>query len=123
MSDSEGKILWRVRAADGQPHAAAFDALILAADRSAQDELRPSRLIGIDVPFERELPVVSLTLVVRANSADAPLVSECDVLGPDGNRRVYGRSANSLAVFICSKGGIVVTGLPAPASQSTAPVT
>ena len=123
MSDSGGKILWRVRAADGQPRAAAFDALILAADRTEQNALRPSRLIGIDVPFERELPSMPLTLVVRANDVGAPLLSECDVLGPDGNRRVYGRSSSSLAVFICSKAGILVTGLPAPASESTAPAT
>jgi hypothetical protein len=123
MSNSEGKILWRVRAADGQPHAAAFDALILAADRPAQNELRPSRLIGIDVPFERELPSMSLTLVVRTNNVDSSLLSECDILGPDGRRRVYGRSSNSLAVFICSEAGILVTGLPAPASESSAPAT
>jgi hypothetical protein len=123
MSDSGGKILWRVHAADGQPRAAAFDALLLAADRPAQEELRPSRLIGVDVPFERELPNVPLTLIVRANIAGASLICECDVLGADGKRRVYGRSASSLAVFLCSKAGIVVTGLPAPASESTAPAT
>jgi hypothetical protein len=118
MGDREGKILWRVRTTDGQPRAAAFDALILATERPAQDMLRPSRLIGVDVPFERELPDVGLTLVVRANNADAPVFSECDVIGPDGNRRVYGRSGHPLAVFICSDAGIVVTGLPAPTFES-----
>ena len=123
MSDSGGKILWRVHAADGQPRTAAFDALLLAADRRAQEELRPSRLIGVDVPFERELPNVPLTLIVRTNTAGASLICECHVLGPDGSRRVYGRSASSLAVFLCSEAGILVTGLPAPASESTAPTT
>ena len=123
MSDSGGKVLWRVRAADGQPRATAFDALVIATDRSAQETARHSRLIGIGVPFERELPSVPFALIVRANNPDASLLSECDVLGPDGSRRVYGRSGSPLAVFICSEDGIVVTGLPAPASESASPAT
>ena len=123
MGERDGKILWRVRTPDGQPRAAAFDALILAAKRPAQDIVGPSRLIGIDVPFERELPDVPLTLVVRTSSADAPLLNECDVIGPDGNRRVYGRSGSPLAVFICSEAGIVVTGLPAPGVEPPAQAT
>jgi len=39
MSEPRGKILWRVRAPDGQQRAAAFDALILAADPSAREEI------------------------------------------------------------------------------------
>jgi len=118
MSESRGKILWRVRAPDGQQRAAAFDALILAADPSTREALRPSRLTATDVPFERELPDMALTLIVRTNNPDAPLLSECDVLGADGNRRVYGRSGSTLAVFVCSEAGILVTGLPSPSAES-----
>lgn len=121
MSHSKGKIVWRVHASDGRPHPAAFDALILAADPAAQEQLRPSRLLAMDAPYERELPSDSLTLIVRANSADTSLITECDVLGADGNRRMYGRSRNSLAVFVCSKHGIVVTGLAAPATSTSPP--
>jgi hypothetical protein len=123
MTESGGKILWRVRAPDGHQRAAAFDALILAANSSVREALRPSRLTAVDVPFERELPDVALTLIVRTNNPDAPLLSECDVLDAEGNRRVYGRSGSALAVFVCSEGGILVTGLPAPTSESLAPAT
>jgi hypothetical protein len=116
MKESESRIVWRVRTADDSPQVGAFDALILAADSASQDRLRPSRLTGIDVPFERELPDIGLTLIVRANSHDAGLIAECDVLNADGTRRMFGRSHNSLAVFVCSRRGIIVTGLPAPPS-------
>lgn len=118
MTDSPGRIIWRVRTADSSAQAAAFDALILAHSSQDQELVRPSRLINIDVPFERELPDVGLTLVVRSSSAGVGLVSECDILNADGSRRVYGRSQNSLAVFLCSEHGIVVTGLPAAATPS-----
>jgi hypothetical protein len=114
MSESRGTILWRVHTADGHAKPAAFDALVLAADRSSHDALGPSRLIGVDVPFERELPRVPVTLVIRASDQSAPLLCECDVMGPDGKRKVYGRSGSPLAVFVCSEDGIVVTGLPSP---------
>jgi hypothetical protein len=114
MSASRGRIVWRVRTSDGKPLAAAFDALILATDSAAQDQLQPSRLIAVDTPFERELPDIDLMLVVRTNVADATLVNECDVFGADGSRRVYGCSRRTLAVFVCSERGIRVTGLPAP---------
>ena len=123
MGDIQGKILWRVHAADGQPRGAAFDALVLASDRAAQSALQPSRLIRVDVPFARELPNVALTLIVRANGADATLISECDLLDAAGNRRVYGRSRNSLAVFVCSEAAIMITGLPTPVSESSAAAT
>jgi len=118
MTDSRGRIIWRVRRSDSAPQAAAFDALILASAREDHEALRPSRLIGGEVPFERELPDVGLTLIVRSTSPDAVLVSECDVFNADGSRRVYGRSANPLAVFVCSDRGILVTGLPAPDARS-----
>ena len=123
MSESSGHIVLRVRTANERPFSAAFDALILAIDSRNQAQLRPSRLTGIDTPFERELPDIGLTIVLRATAGDVGLVSECDVLNPDGSRRVYGRSRSTLTVFMCSDRGIVVTGLPAPALQSIAPAT
>ena len=123
MTDSSRRIIWHVRAADSSPQSAAFDALILASDPAVQDQLRPSRLTTVNVPFERELPDIGLTLVVRTNSSDVALVAECDVLNADGSRRVYGRSRSALAVFMCSDRGIIVTGLPAPSATSPAPAT
>jgi len=123
MSDSQAKIRWRVHASDGQPRTAAFDALIIAANSAERSQLRPSRVVAIDIPFERELPDVALTLIVRANAADVSLVSEFDVFKANGVRRMYGRSSNALAVFVYSKRGIVVTGLGAPAPDSGSPPT
>ncbi len=120
MSDAEGKILLRVRSADGNARTSAFDALILSTDRSLQPRLSPSRLTGMPIPFERELPAGDVTVIVRTTDGTTALVSDCDVLGPDGKRKVYGRSSNNLAVFVCSEGGIMVTGLPGPGSDSGA---
>jgi hypothetical protein len=80
-------------------------------------------MIAADVPFERELPDIPLTIVVRSNPAEAPLIVECDVLNADGSRRVYGRSHISLATLICSESGILVTGLPEPDTMFEAPAT
>src|SRR4051812_30649450 len=93
MSNSAGTIVLRVRAEDAQPRSNAFDALILSTDRAVHEDVTPSRLTAVAVPFERELPGENLTLIVRGNDAALSLVSECDVLGSDGRRRVYGRSA------------------------------
>jgi hypothetical protein len=123
MTDSRGRIIWRVRTADSSSRTNAFDALVLASDSAARDQLRPTRVIAADVPFERELPDLELTLIVRSNPAEPPLIVECDVLNADGSRRLYGRAHNPLAVLMCSERGIIVTGLPEPASAAGAPAT
>jgi hypothetical protein len=108
-----GTIHWRVTAADGLAHSKALDALVLAANASEQAQLgETAQLLGCDVPFERRLPDIPLTLVVRANPNAGRLMVECDVLGPNGERRMYGRSTRPVAVIIRSTTGIVVTGLP-----------
>lgn len=117
MNDSAGRIIWRVQSANGEAQPNAFDALVLTTDASVRASLSPTRLIGMPTPFERELPDVDLTIIVRATDATTSLVSECDVFSPSGERRVFGRSRNSLAVFICSHSGILVTGLPGPSSD------
>jgi hypothetical protein len=117
MSDSAGKIVWRVRAKDDRPHAAAFDALVLPAERPSSDATKPLRLTNVDVPFERELPGLTLTVIVRGNDADASLVSECTLFGADGSRRALGVSRSTLAVFMCTETGLLVTGLPSPGSE------
>ena len=118
----ENKVVWRVRSADDAPNPGAFDALILATDGRGQDRLgRPTRLTGADVPFEREVPDVPFTLVVRARPDTRPLVVEFDVIGPDGARRAYGRSTQPLAVIVRSANGIIVTGLPEATSAPLLP--
>jgi hypothetical protein len=113
MSEATGKILWRVEAADGSSQTSAFDALVLATNSSDQDRLaRPSRLIGLDVPYERELPDVPLTLIVRTRTGSVPLQVFCDVRGPDGERTVFGRAGRPLAVIVRTSTGILLTGLP-----------
>ncbi len=108
-----GTIHWRVSAADGLVHGNALDALVLAASAGEQARLgESSQLLGCEVPFERRLPDIPLTLVVRANPNAGRLVVECDVLGPNGERRMYGRSTKPVAVIIRSTAGIMVTGLP-----------
>lgn len=114
MSDSIGKIVWRVRARDDQPHVAAFDALVLPAGAPVSDALNHLRLTDVDVPFERELPSLTLTVIVRGNDAGVSLVSECTLFGADGTRRVHGGSASALAVFMCTESGILVSGLGSP---------
>jgi hypothetical protein len=90
-----------------------LDALVLAANASEQAQLgETAQLLGCEVPFERRLPDIPLTLVVRANPNAGRLMVECDVLGPNGERRMYGRSTRPVAVIIRSTTGIVVTGLP-----------
>jgi hypothetical protein len=121
MSNSAARIVLRVQAANGEPRSNAFDALILTTNRALREEVAPSHLTGMAVPFERELSDVDTTVIVRSNDTDLSLISECDVFGADGRRRVYGRSGKNVSVFMCSSAGIMVTGLPAPASGSEPP--
>jgi len=114
MNSPGGRIVWRVQSANGEAQLNAFDALVLTTDASVRPTLLPARLLGMSTPFERELPDANLTIIVRANDATSFLVSECDVFDATGKRRVYGRSGNSLAVFMCSDSGIMVTGLAGP---------
>jgi hypothetical protein len=108
-----GTIHWRVSAADGLAHSKALDALLLATNTNEQAQLgETSQLLGCEVPFERRLPDIPLTLVVRANPNAGRLLVECDVLGPNGERRMYGRSTKPLAVIIRTAAGIAITGLP-----------
>ena len=121
MTEGQGRIVLRVQSAKGEARPNAFDALILSTDPAVRAKLSPARLIGMAIPFERELPDGEVTIIVRATEASSSLVSECDVFGPNGQRRVYGRSGNNLAVFVCSRSGILVTGLPEPGSELEAP--
>jgi len=121
MAQFDGRIIWRVQSTDSDARSKTFDALILSNDPALRPALGPPRLIGIRTPFEKELPDGDVTLIVRATDATVPLVSECDVLDSAGQRRVYGRSSNHLAVFVCSKSGITVTGLPEPGSGPDSP--
>ena len=123
MSTEHGKLLWRVRAADGSPSAAAFDALVLPTDTARGAWLGQSpRLLGVAVPHEAELEDTPLTLVVRARDNARPLIVECEAIGADGERQVYGRASQPLAVIVRSATGVLVAGLP-PASDPLAPAT
>jgi hypothetical protein len=124
MITPQGKFVWRVRAADGAASAAAFDALVLPTDPHGPDPLAAStRLIAVDVPHESELPDAPLTLIVRARESVRPLVVECEALGPDGGRRLYGRASEPLAVIVRSATGVLVTGLPAAPREPLEPAT
>lgn len=124
MPGKLGKIVWRVRAPDGAPHASAFDALVLPTDvGDVAQWTHPRRLLAVPVPHEGELPDSPLTLVVRARADAGPLVVECEAVGPDGVRQVYGRASEPLAVIVRSTTGILVTGLPAASAEPLAPAT
>jgi hypothetical protein len=119
---SQGKVVWRVRTADDAANVGTFDALILATHEPGKNPLgQPTRLTGATVPFESEIPDIPFTLVVRARPDAGPLVVECDVTGPDGARRVYGRSTQPLAVIVRSVTGIIVAGLPTVESEPLTP--
>ena len=119
-----GRFIWRVRAPDGAARPAAFDALVLPADPRSSDPLGPSaRLLAADVPHESELPDTPVVLIVRARERAGPLVVECEAFGPDGDRRLYGRASEPLAVVVRSATGVLVTGLPAAPAQPLEPVT
>jgi hypothetical protein len=124
MTTPHGKFIWRVRAPDGAACPAAFDALVLTADPRGPDPPGPSaRLIAADVPHESELPDTPVTLIVRARERAGPLVVECEALGPDGRRRLYGRASEPLAVIARSATGLLVTGLPAAPGEPLEPAT
>jgi hypothetical protein len=124
MSTETGKLLWRVRAADDSPHAAAFDALVLPTDASSRARLGLSpRLLGTAVPYEAELTDTPVALVVRARANAGRLIVECEAIGPDGERRVYGRATEPLAVIVRSPTGVLVTGLPTEPADPLAPAT
>ena len=124
MITPQGKFIWRVRTPNGAAYPAAFDALVLTADPRGPDPLGPSaRLIAANVPHESELPDTPVTLIVRARERAGPLVVECEALGPDGDRRLYGRAIEPLAVIVRSATGVLVTGLPAAPAQPLEPAT
>jgi hypothetical protein len=79
---------------------------------------RPTHLTNAAVPHEERLPDIPITLVVQSHADAGSLVVECDVLAPDGNRRVYGRTRTALAVIVRAADGILVSGLPAVAETS-----
>jgi hypothetical protein len=118
MTDDRSRIIWRVRADNGDEYSSAFDALVLPTDvRGAE---RTARHLALPVPYEGELPTAPLTLIVRARPGAGPLTVECDILRSDGSRRAYGRSLQPLAVIVCSSTGIIVAGLPAPDEEPSA---
>ena len=124
MSTQQGKLIWRVRGADDSPRAAAFDALVLPTDATSRTRLGPSpRLLGAAVPHEGELADTPLALVVRAREHAGALIVECEAIGPDGQRQVYGRASEPLAVIVRSATGVLVTGLPAAPADPLAPAT
>ena len=124
MSSELGKLVWRVRAADDSTRVSAFDALVLPTDTNSRTRLGPSpRLLGAAVPHEAELPDTPLALVVRARETAGPLIVECEAIGPDGERQVYGRASEPLAVIVRSATGVLVTGLPATPPEPMAPAT
>lgn len=124
MNSESGKLVWRVRARDDAHSAAAFDALVLRTDKRGAERLGPSpRLLGAAVPYESELADAPLILVVRARADAGPLIVECEAIGPDGARQVYGRSSDPLAIIVRSTRGILVTGLPPVTPEPLAPAT
>lgn len=124
MSTEQGKFIWRVRAADGSPCAAAFDALVLPTDPSSRLRLGLSpQLLGVAVPHESELADTPLALIVRARESVGRLIVECEAIGPDGTRQVYGRASQPLAVIVRSATGVLVTGLPVTPAEPLAPDT
>ena len=93
---------------------AAFDALVLpTAGGTFDPREHETRVLRTSVPHESELPDIPVTIVVRARDDAHPLVVECDIVGPDGTRRAYGRVTQSVAAIVRSATGIVLTGLPA----------
>jgi hypothetical protein len=122
MNDG-GKVIWRVSALDGLPHASAFDALILPTDGGSLDRLgRPTRVIDAAVPHQAELADTPFVLVVHARADIGPLKVECEAFGADGSRQVYGRSSPPIAVIVRSTTGVLGTGLPdglEPGAQAT----
>src|SRR5262245_24033642 len=124
MSTEQGKLVWRVRAANNSPHSAAFDALVLPTDATSRPRLGPPpRLLGAAVPYEGELPDTPLASVVRAREHAGALIVECEAIGPDGQRQIYGRASEPLSIIIRSATGVFVTGLPAVPPDSLAPAT
>jgi hypothetical protein len=113
-----GRIVWRVRAQDDVAHANVFDAALLPPDASSWE---PVRLFGLDVPYESERPDGPVTLIVRARAGACRIVVECEAFDPDGNRRVFGRSANAESVIIRTTNGIRVGKLPAGEPDPFAP--
>ena len=124
MTTEQGKFIWRVRAADDSPRAAAFDALVLPTDATSRNRLGPSpRLLGAAVPHEGELVDTPLALVVRAREHAGALIVECEAIGPDGQRQVYGRAMQPVSVIVRSATGVLVTGLPATPADPLEPTT
>ena len=124
MTTDRGKLIWRVRATDDSARIAAFDALVLPTDATSRTRLGPSpRLLGAAVPHEAELPDTPLALVIRSRERSGALIVECEAIGPDGERQIYGRASEPLAVIVRSATGVLVTGLPAAPPDPLVPAT
>ena len=122
MVGERGRFVWRVHARDASSSAGAFDALILPTDGGTKRFEHPTRLVACSIPYESELPDTPLTLVVRARPAVGALIVECETFAPDGTRLVYGRGSQPLVVIVRSASGIIVTGLPVPATPDEEPL-
>ena len=113
MADEQGELVCRARTADDSAYASAFDALVFGTDSvGPMRRTYSARLLAEAVPYESGIADIPLVLVVRARAEVGPLIVDCDVTGPDGNRRVYGRSTQPLTVIVRSNTGITVGGLP-----------
>lgn len=113
MSGHMGTLTWRVTAAAPTAVPNAFDALIVpTGDHVTELAGHPTRMIGAAIPYEATLPDIPVTLIVQARAGSPPLLVQCDVVGPDGVRRVYGHARQPLAVIVRTSSGIRVTGLP-----------
>ena len=118
--ESTGRLVLRVRTADGVARAKAADAVVIPAGPRAS---APERYIGFAVPHESEREDTPLTLVVRARPGIGPITVECEAFAPDGTRRVYGRSTEGEAVIVRTPTGIAVTSLPTVEPDAIMPAT
>jgi hypothetical protein len=118
MSDDQGKIVLRIQARGGVERAMAVDVLALPHGERNQDREPFTRQLRAGIPFEHTLVDAPCTIIVRASAPSVKLVATCDMIGPDGARRMVGRSANAVSVFVYTGSGILVSGLPDPESDS-----
>ena len=118
MHTRAGELRWRVTAPNGAHLANAFDALILpTGDEAVSLGTHPGRIVGGSVPHEGTVPDTPLTLIVQARAGSPPLLIQCDAIGPDGTRTVFGQARQPLAVIVRTSAGIRVSGLSSSASE------
>jgi hypothetical protein len=122
---ADGKLRWRVSAADRASHASAFDALVLRTDESGRPvPTDPStRLVDAAVPHVGELADSVLTLIVHAHEGVGALIVECEAIGSDGVLKVYARASQPVSIIVRSDTGVFVTGLPGASPEASAPAT